>query len=422
MGFSTIHDCMSDPTPKQTPVTSVPRRPRLLLLTSHAIQYQAPLLRAMAQDPRFQIHVALCSGQGAEIYKDEGFGQEVKWDVPLLEGYSHEILRNLSPVPNASRFWGLINPGIVLRIWSGRFDVLVLHSWSSVSAWMAVIAAWLSGLPMILKPEANIYSPTKPWKAGLKRFVLSNLFGRMAAILASGRYGVDFFRHYGVSADKITIAPYAVNNEFFIAKAESLRPQRSELRKAMGVEGDTPVIVFVGKIYEGKRPFDLLRAFAVVRQKIESKLIFVGSGEQLEALQEWVQKETVPDVYFAGFRNQTELPSFLTAADIFVLPSALETWGLVVNEAMCFSLPVIVTDRVGAGGDLARHGENGYVYPVGDVSALAGHLETLVRDAALRRRMGEESFRIIQRWSYREDLEVIASAVAHVIPAVSFPK
>ncbi|MEO5937351.1 MAG: glycosyltransferase family 1 protein, partial [Terriglobales bacterium] len=107
---------------------AVDSRRRLLALTSHAIQYQAPLLRAMAQDPRFSIRVALCSDQGARSYQDEGFGREVKWDVPLLHGYDYEVLRNFSPVPNPSRFWGLINPGIVRRIWSGEYDALMLHS------------------------------------------------------------------------------------------------------------------------------------------------------------------------------------------------------------------------------------------------------------------------------------------------------
>jgi glycosyltransferase involved in cell wall biosynthesis len=121
-------------------------------------------------------------------------------------------------------------------------------------------------------------------------------------------------------------------------------------------------------------------------------------------------------VSYAGFRNQSELPGLLAAADIFVLPSALETWGLVINEAMCFSLPVITTDRVGAGGDLVHEGKNGYSYPVGDTARLTQHLSTLVSDAPLRRRMGQESLRIISDWSYREDLDVIAASLERLIP------
>ena len=174
--------------------------------TSHAIQYQAPLLRAMARDNRLEIHVALCSDQGARAYTDKGFGQEVKWDVPLLQGYDYEILRNFSPAPNPSTFWGLINPGIISKIWSGDFDALMLHSWSNLTTWLAIFAAGVRGVPMVLRPEANIYAPKRLGKAAvMKRWVLSNLFRRMGAILASGRYGVEFFRDYGALPDRKSV-------------------------------------------------------------------------------------------------------------------------------------------------------------------------------------------------------------------------
>lgn len=391
------------------------RKPRLLVLTSHAIQYQAPLFRAMAKDERFDTHVALCSDQGATSYRDAGFGADVKWDVPLLQGYDLEVMGNVSPRPDPSHIFGLINPGIVRKIWSGQFDALMLQSWSNATTWLALLAAWVKGLPIILKPEANIYSHKRGWKRVLKRFLLINLFRKMAMVLAPGRYGVDFFQHYRVPDERIKVAPYAVDNDFFAGKAKELRPQRDRLRLALAVSGGTPLIIFVGKIYPGKRPADLLQAFAKVRQKASAALIFVGDGESRASLEQVVASEHIPDVHFMGFRNQSELPEFLTAADIFVLPSALETWGLVVNEAMCFSLPVICTDRVGAGGDLVHHGENGFVYPVGDVEKLAEHLLTLVQDAPLRRRMGDLSQQMIEKWSYREDIEAIAASLESVI-------
>jgi glycosyltransferase involved in cell wall biosynthesis len=144
--------------------------------------------------------------------------------------------------------------------------------------------------------------------------------------------------------------------------------------------------------------------------------MFVGDGESRAEMEAWVAKEGVRGVHFAGFRNQSELPEVLTAADVFVLPSKLETWGLVVNEAMCFALPVVVTDKVGAGGDLVRHGVNGFVYPVGDVDALAAHLRQLLADAGLRQRMGIESRGIIRKWSYAEDVDVIAESLERAIP------
>lgn len=400
---------------------TAPRRPRLLVLTSHAIQYQAPLFRAMAKDPRFSLHVLLCSDQGARSYQDAGFGREVKWDVPLLEGYSYQILRNWSPAPNPSKSLGLINPGVVGAIWRGRYDAVMLLSWSNVTTWLALLAALLTGTPVILKPEATVHRETHGWRATVKRWVLGWLFRRTRVILASGVHGAAFFRQFGAAESKIQIAPYAVDNDFFIAQAEALRPQRDALRSRLGIAGSVPLLIFVGKLYPGKRPMDLLRAFAVLRKERTTALLFVGDGESRAEMERWVKAEGVPDVHFAGFQNQSELPRYLAAADVFILPSALETWGLVINEAMCFSLPIITTDRVGAGGDLVHPGENGFLYPVGDVVALSGALRTLVESPELTRRMGERSREIIQTWSYQENLDAIVSALEQV-SGQPFPK
>ena len=106
------------------------------------------------------------------------------------------------------------------------------------------------------------------------------------------------------------------------------------------------------------------------------------------------------NVHFSGFMNQTELPAYYAASDIFVLPSgAGETWGLVVNEAMAAGLPVIASDMVGCVPDLIRHGRNGYVFPAGDVGELARVLAELIGNPSLRKKFVEESFKIILNYT-----------------------
>src|SRR3990172_7079616 len=90
-------------------------------------------------------------------------------------------------------------------------------------------------------------------------------------------------------------------------------------------------------------------------------------------------------VRIAGFLNQSELPAAYAAADVFVLPSAFhETWGLVVNEAMNFDLPVVVSDKVGCGADLIEPGRNGFIVPHDDTAQLAEAIGRLVGDAEMR--------------------------------------
>jgi len=109
-------------------------------------------------------------------------------------------------------------------------------------------------------------------------------------------------------------------------------------------------------------------------------------------------------VRFAGFQNQTQMPAYYAACDVYVLCSQRETWGLAVNEAMNAGKPVIVTDQVGAAKDLVGDGDNGYVVPVGDVDVLSDRLRRITSDELLARRMGASSLRRISRWDFEADV------------------
>jgi glycosyltransferase involved in cell wall biosynthesis len=106
------------------------------------------------------------------------------------------------------------------------------------------------------------------------------------------------------------------------------------------------------------------------------------------------------------------MPAIYAAADVFVLPSENEPWGLAVNEAMCAGLPIVTSDAVGCAVDLVQDGVNGAIFPVADGKALAGALELMLRDSDLRRRMGAASSAIIANWSYAECLTGLRQALA----------
>ena len=119
-----------------------------------------------------------------------------------------------------------------------------------------------------------------------------------------------------------------------------------------------------------------------------------------------MSEKNIPNVVFAGFKNQTELPEFYTVSDLFVLPSGFgETWGLVVNEAMCFRLPVIVSDAVGCSSDLIR--DNGFIFPLGDVEKLSECINKVYLENK-DNRLGKKSFEIIQGYSFSEGVQKIA--------------
>jgi glycosyltransferase involved in cell wall biosynthesis len=170
-------------------------------------------------------------------------------------------------------------------------------------------------------------------------------------------------------------------------------------------------VLFAGKLIDKKQPLRLLDAYARVRRERPCALLIAGDGPLRGEMERRVASASMPDVHFAGFLNQSELPAAYAAADLFVLPSQLhETWGLVVNEAMNFSLPVVVSDKVGCAADLVRTGANGFVIPHDDTAALTSAIARLVDEPELRARFGAVSRAIVDRYSIEAAANGIVAA------------
>jgi glycosyltransferase involved in cell wall biosynthesis len=382
------------------------RKYRLAVLTSHVIQYQDPLFEKLAAEQDVDLTVFFCSEWGAVPYRDPGFGREVQWDLQRMrEGYRSQVLRNWAVQPHASRFWGLVNPGIAAKLATGKFDAVWVHGWSNCTTWIAMLTAFTLGLPVLLRGENHRLSPaSSPFRESLKRVFLKPLFRHISGFLAIGSLNAEYYRAYGVPPRRIFNVPYSVDNKRFMEQAAALRPARESIRARLGIGGETPVVLFSGKLIPNKAPMDLLRAFEGAVASSPAHLIFLGDGQLMPELKQYVASRNIPNVHFAGFRNQSELPEFFVASDIFALPSRFERWGLVVNEALCFGLPVVVSNQVGASADLVEQGRNGFVFPSGDIPALRDCLIRLFSDDVLRHGMAQASQRRIQHWDFEADI------------------
>ena len=171
-------------------------------------------------------------------------------------------------------------------------------------------------------------------------------------------------------------------------------------------------MLFCAKLQPWKRPFDLLQAFAKSGIS-EALLVFAGEGPlrgELEARAETLG--VAKRVRFLGFVNQSQLPGIYTAADLMVLPSEYDAFGVVVNEAMLCGCAVAASDRVGAARDLIAEGRTGFVYPCGDVEALAGVLRRAFRDPVRLKEMQQEARARMETWSPRENIEATLEAVS----------
>lgn len=394
---------------------------KLAIVMSHPIQYQAPFLKKIHTGGKIELMTYFLWNFGVKEIFDNQFKQKIKWDIPVLDGYKYKFVKNFSLKPS-SDFWGTLNFGIIGELYKNHYDAVLVYGWNYFANWLVFAAALFKRIPVFLFGESPLNQELlKPkWKIQLKKFFLKPIFNLTAAIFYIGEENKKFYEYYGVSGDKLFFAPYAIDNERLQRSAEKLIIKRDKLRKEFGIKKEDVVILFVGKLINKKRPMDLLKAHKIFidnNRQMEDivHLVYVGSGDYEEKLKKYSELNNFKNINFLGFKNQAELPKYYAMADIFVLPSGVgETWGLVVNEAMNFSLPVIVSDMVGCGSDLVNHGENGFKFNNGDIKGLSQKLDILIKNKNKRKKFGEESFKIIQFYNYDEDIKAILMALEKI--------
>ncbi len=396
-------------------------------LVSHPIQYQAPLLRRIAQEPEIDLTVFFGSDFSIRGYTDEGFGVGVKWDVPLLDGYRHEFLPVLRDTASPGALAPL-NYGILSRLrgkdGAAGFDVLWVHGYSSLNSLQGMLAAKALGIPVLVRAESWLGDRRRSGSTlGAKKLFFSLLRKLVDGALPIGTLNAKYWRHYMGENFPLFRMPYAVDNTYFQRCCENARVGREELRRELNLDPLRPVILFASKLQRRKRCGDLVEAYRTLCSGIGSAspgvgplpyLVIVGDGEERAALERQVTQSGVEGIRFCGFRNQSELPRFFDLATVFVLPSQHEPWGLIVNEVMNAGRAVIVSDEVGCQPDLVDDGVEGCVFRGRDVAGLTDALRRVLATPETAAAMGQRGLKKIRTWSFEEDVRGFREAIAYV--------
>lgn len=381
---------------------------RLAWLSTHPIQYQVPLLRAIAASPGIDLTVLYFSDFSTRAYVDREFGRVVQWDVPLLDGYQYEFLPGTGHQVADAAFFSPRIGGLAERLTPKYFDAVLIQGWNHYGYVEAVWRARRTGLKVLLRCEATDHvAASHGLKRRLRELLITRVLAHTDHVLAIGTRNREFFLKRGFPAGRIGLMPYCVDNDHFRERARSADLER--LRAELGMQEGRPVILYASKLTLRKHGDDLLEAYARLPEP-RPYLLFVGDGELREPLMHRAEKDRLIDVRFPGFRNQSELPAFYALADVFVLPSINETWGLVVNEAMNAGCAIIVTDQVGSGADLVRDGENGFVVPSRNVDALSRALMDILADKRYRA-MGHRGLEIISGWDIDQGVAGLSEAL-----------
>jgi len=403
---------MSQPLPVASPL----RKVRLAYIVSHPIQYQAPLLRRIAQEPDIDLTVFFGSDFSLRSYKDEGFGVEVAWDIPLLEGYRSQFLPNLRDTGGVSPL-APISHGIFRHLrnpdGSPAFDALWVHGYASINSLQAILAAKALGIPVLLRADIWLADrPRSPLKLLAKQLFFKALQPFIAATLPIGSANAAYWTHYFGPAFPQFLMPYAVDNAWFAQRAEASAATEPALRSELRLEPGRPIILFASKLQTRKHCDHLVEAYKAILGKLPADpyLVIVGDGEERANLEQ--QCAGLEGVRFTGFQNQSVLPAYFHLADVFVLPARHEPWGLIVNESMAVGCPVILSTDVGAGPDLITNGIEGFIYPVGDIPSLTSALANVLANPETSATMGAAARRRISTWSFDENIRALRHALS----------
>jgi glycosyltransferase involved in cell wall biosynthesis len=382
---------------------------RLVIATTHPIQYQAPLFRQLAKKVELTVMFLMRQTPGGQAAS--GFGIEFEWDMPLLEGYRYVFANNAAASPSTDRRDGILLRGHESLLSSLRPDALMVTGWFPRGQLQVVRWAERANVPLICRAEANMVSGRSLAKRLAKFFYFRWLFRKFRAFAVIGKSNRDLYRHYGVPESRLHWAPYSVDTDFFESEFQKHRPPA---RKPGPWR-----IGFAGKLIGRKRPLDLINAAARCKSKNSIQLVIVGDGPLRSEIEKKAQQTRVT-IEMRGFLNQSEIVAKGYAdLDALLLPSGeYETWGLVVNEAMTGGIPPIVSDMVGCGPDLISEDETGYMFPTGDVNALSNTIDHLVERLESRHDFAPAVRRRIADYSLEKTAEGILTA-AHAAIATS---
>jgi glycosyltransferase involved in cell wall biosynthesis len=300
------------------------------------------------------------------------------WAGHWQRDYRHEVLpgRNLLGWngADASLYY---NPQVTARLRDGLFDAVLIGGYNHPTMLLAIRFCRREDIPYFLMCESHLHEARSAFRRLLKDHLVHRVVANMAGGFPTGTLAEQYLLHYGADEDSLVRLPNAPDVEAIREQARELRHHRDALRRDLGLSSN-PTLLFAGRLIRRKGAHLIIEAMAMMEAERRPDLVIAGAGPERARLDKAVGRSGLGGrIRFVGFLEPPELVRWYVAADVLVMPS-VETWGVVVTEALAAGTPVIVSDRVGCHPDVVGESSVGRVVPREDVTAWCSAIAELI--------------------------------------------
>ena len=360
---------------------------RLVILTEIISPYRIPLFNALAQHPDVDLHVVFLAETDPGLRQWQVYKAEIRFSYQVLPSWRKHI----------GRYNALFNRGLGRQLAKVHPDVILCGGYNYIASWQSLFWARHRNIPFFLWSEST-QQDRRRGRAAVE--LLKNWFlRRCSGFVVPGQSAEEYLRALNIDASRIFTAPNAVDNELFAAAAAKARENNGKIR----AELDLPerYFLFAGRLVREKGVFELLSAYEKLSESMRRQigLVLVGDGPSRQELEEAARSISPGVIRFAGFAQRDQLASYYALAEMLILPTYTDTWGLVVNEAMACGLPVILSHVAGCAVDLVKEKWNGLLIPPRDAPSLALAMQSLGDQPGLCASMGANSLQRISQYS-----------------------
>lgn len=386
---------------------------KMAIIDSRPNIYKIGIWKQLHKSILIDSHVYFLSNSGInDKFYDKEFNSYRKSDEWLLNDFKFSFPKNYSRFKN--EFLMFIAPKIFFDILLKKYDVVLVQGYNYFMYLFAIILARLSGTKVIFRGEAVLRGdenqPTL--KNLIKKYYIKFILKISNAVMYSCSGNKDYYQYYGVNLNKLYPIPCAVDNKFYYSEYIKHHSHRNILKDDLDIDRNSFVIIFLARFTKRKRPLDLLRAVKEIDNK-DITILFVGDGPEMNNMKNFANENNIKAI-FTGFKEQKDLSRYYSISDACVIVSDYDPSPKVMNEAMNFKLPIIVTKNIGTAKDLVKNDYNGYIIENGDIYTLSKKINYLNKNPNLKYIMGKNSLKIVQAWSFEKDVMYIEK-VADII-------